>query len=60
MRRVRLPRRVPVRTVARLLMAIGVVIVLLAMPFWALIVFGLLLALVGWLILAAKRRRRRR
>ena len=41
-------------------MAIGVVIVLLAMPFWALIVFGLLLALVGWLILAAKRRRRRR
>ncbi|MDQ7794329.1 MAG: hypothetical protein RDU89_07965 [bacterium] len=45
---------------ARLLVAIGVVIVLLAMPFWALIVFGALLALIGWFILATRRRGRRR
>lgn len=60
MHRIRRPRKVPVHIVAKLLLVVGAVIVLLAMPNWALIVFGLLLALVGWFILSTGRKRRRR
>ncbi len=58
MRRLRAPAHIRTRTVARLLVAIGVVVVLLSMPNWALIAFGLLLALAGWLLLGARTRRK--
>jgi protein-S-isoprenylcysteine O-methyltransferase Ste14 len=59
-RRFKVPGRVLTRQVAVMLLAIGVIIVVLSLPNWMLIAFGVVLAIAGWLLYTLTSRSRRR